>query len=218
MEIIELTLLTNNLPETKKFYAQTFGFEINEETERSISFSIGTSKLNFELIEEKQNPKYHFAFNIPLNKIDQAIIYTNKRTHLIETEKNSFVTDFKNWEAKAIYFFDNNKNILEFITRKDLNNNSKKKFTKNSILNINEIGVVADEPLLTSDEIIKKTKTTFFSKGPKREDFSTVGNDNGLFVISNPHRKWYPTQEMAEKWKVKAKIKNIGNEYELEFN
>lgn len=217
MKIQELTLLTNNLIETQFFYEKTIGFHKVSETETSVSFAVGTSKLIFVLTEENQNPKYHFAFNIPTNLLNEAIQWTLKRTSLIETE-NTFITDFETWKAKAIYFFDNNRNILEFICRTDLNNQSDRPFSVETILNINEIGIVIDQPLQTGQEIIEKTKTEYFSKGPKRDDFVAIGNDNGLFVISNPNRKWYPTQEMAEKWKVKGKIKIEDNEYELEFN
>ena len=149
--------------------------------------------------------------------MNDAINWTLQRTSLIETE-NSFISDFENWNAKAIYFFDNNHNILEFICRTDLNNPTDKPFSFETILNINEIGLVIDQPLQIGNEIIEKTRIEYFSKGPKREDFVAVGNESGLFVISNPNRKWYPTQEMAEKWKVKGKIKVAENEYELEFN
>ncbi|MFN1216777.1 VOC family protein [Chryseobacterium kwangjuense] len=217
MEIKELTLLTNNLTETKSFYEQTMGFNKIQETETSLSFAVGSSELIFELSEKNQKPKYHFAFNIPINSLNDAMNWALQRTSLIETE-NSFITDFENWKAKAIYFFDNNCNILEFICRKDLNNATDKPFSVETILNINEIGLVTDQPLQIANEIIEKTKTEYFAKGPKREDFVAVGNDSGLFVISNPNRKWYPTQEIAEKWKIKGKIKVTDYEYELEFN
>ncbi|MBS1652346.1 MAG: VOC family protein [Bacteroidetes bacterium] len=217
MKIQELTLLTNNLSETKNFYQKTIGFQKISETETSISFAVGTSILIFELTEKNQNPKYHFALNIPTNTLNDAINWTLQRTSLIKTE-NSFITDFENWKAKAIYFFDNNRNILEFICRTELNNPTDKPFSVETILNINEIGLVIDHPLQIGNEIIEKTKIEYFAKGPKREDFVAIGNDNGLFVISNPNRNWYPTQEKAEKWKVRGKIKVAENEYELEFN
>ena len=217
MKIQELTLLTNNLSETKNFYEHTIGFQKITETETSISFAVGTSKLIFELTEKNQNPKYHFAFNIPTNALNDAINWTLQRTSLIQTE-NSLITDFENWKAQAIYFFDNNRNILEFICRTDLNNPTDKSFSVETILSINEIGLVVDQPLQIGNEIIEKTKMEYFAKGPKREDFVAIGNDNGLFVISNPNRNWYPTQEKAEKWKVKGKIKVADKEYEIEFN
>lgn len=217
MKIKELTLLTNSLFETKNFYENTIGFKKITETEISISFAVGTSKLIFELTEENQNPTYHFAFNIPTNTLNDAINWALQRTSLIKTE-NSLITDFEKWKAKAIYFFDNNRNILEFICRTDLNNPTDKPFSVATILNINEIGLVADQPLHIGNEIIEKTKIEYFAKGPKRADFVAIGNDNGLFVISNPNRNWYPTQEKAEKWKVKVKIEVADKEYELEFN
>ena len=218
MEIQELILLTNNLLVTKQFYEQTIGFEKIEETDTNISFAVGNSKLIFELTKKNESPKYHFAFNIPTNKIDDAINWTLKRTNLIPKEDNSFVTKFENWNAKAIYFFDNNQNILEFICRKDLNNATDKPFSVESILNINEIGLVIDHPLQIGDEIIEKIKIDYYSKGPKREDFVAIGDEEGLFVISNPNRNWYPTQNKAEKWKVRAKVKIEEYDYEIEYN
>lgn len=218
MQILELTLLTNNLPETKTFYERTIGFEKIEETDKTVSFSTGTSKLRFELTTHNYHPKYHFAFNIPQNKIEEAVKWTSARTKLAQTDNNSFVTNFEDWKAKAIYFFDNNRNILEFISRTDLNNPSNDEFSVKSVLNINEVGLVSEQPLFTGTQIIEKTKTSFFDKGSKSDAFAAVGNDHGLFVISNTNRNWYPTTERSEKWKVRAKIKVGDNEFYLDFN
>lgn len=59
MEILELTLLTNNILETKKFYGQTIGFEKLFETETTVSFAVGFSKLTFELTQKALQPRYH---------------------------------------------------------------------------------------------------------------------------------------------------------------
>lgn len=57
MTIQELTLLTNNLPETIKFYEHILGFQKRSESQTKVSFLVGTSKLIFELTEKNQNPK-----------------------------------------------------------------------------------------------------------------------------------------------------------------
>lgn len=217
MKIIELTLLTNDLPETKRFYGQTMGFKIDHETETDISFGVGTSKLIFQQVLETLKPKYHLAFNIPSNQLEEAIQWTLERTGLIETE-GSPIADFDHWNAKAIYFYDNQMNVLEFIVRNDLNNPSNEVFSVDSILNINEIGIVADQPLQFAHEIIEKTGTQYFPKGPKRADFVAIGDETGLLVVSGPNRNWYPTNDSAEKWKVQAIIKMADQEFELEWN
>ncbi|MDI9342654.1 MAG: hypothetical protein QM534_18930 [Sediminibacterium sp.] len=216
MDILELTLKSDNLAETKLFYNTILGFEIAEENETQISFRIGKSKLVFESTDKKY--KYHFAFNIPNNKLNEAVTWVSERTKLIPINDTEFIVDFTDWNAKAIYFLDNNKNIVEFISREELHNPSDLPFSGNSILNINEIGLVSDHPITTVFELIKTTNIGFFAKGPKRDDFAAAGDENGLFVISNPKRCWYPTQELAETCKVKAKVKIAGNSHVLEFN
>src|SRR5690606_13508135 len=217
MEILELTLLTNNLLDTKKFYGQIIGFDKLFETETTVSFAVGFSKLTFELTQKALQPKYHFAFNISSNKLNEAINWTLERTPLIKIE-NSYVADFHYWNAKSIYFYDNNQNILEFICRYDLNNSTDKTFAVETILSISEIGIVTDQLLLFGEGIIENAKVDYFSKSPKTEEFVAIGDDRGLFIISNPNRNWYPTQQLAEKWKVKGKIKAKNTVYDFEYN
>lgn len=218
MEILELKLQTNDLIGTKKFYNQNLGFNKVEESKKTISFCAGTSKLTFELTEDKITPKYHFAFNIPANKLNDAIKWLLQRTDIITTDNNNYITEFDNWNARSIYFFDNNQNILEFICRTEMNNSTKKNFSVDTILNINEIGIVTDNPIQLGENINEKANIEFYSRGPKREDFAAVGDDEGLFVISNSNRNWYPTKEKAEKNKVEAKIRVAESEFEFSFN
>ncbi|MFN0200388.1 MAG: VOC family protein [Bacteroidia bacterium] len=218
MEILTLTLQTKDLMGTKKFYQDILGFQKLAESEKHLVFQVGSSSLIFELVEESNAPKYHFAFNIPINKMDEAISWAIQKVDLLENDKKETIIHFENWKAKAIYFFDTNRNIVELICREDLNYTTDSAFSAESIFNISEIGLVVDYPLQTSAEIIEKTNTCFFDKGPKREDFAALGTDAGLFVISNPHRNWYPTKDRAEKHKVRAKIKVKEEIFELEFH
>ena len=99
-----------------------------------------------------------------------------------------------------------------------MENASNKDFSIDSILSINEVGLVADHPLTLADYIISKTNVEYFFRGTKGEDFAAVGDDNGLFVISSSNRNWYPTQQRAEKWKVKCAINVDGKDFYLDIN
>ena len=57
----------------------------------------------------------------------EAFAWANKKVELIPITPTSNIADFKNWNAKAFYFYDNNQNIVEFIARFDLDNNSDRK-------------------------------------------------------------------------------------------
>lgn len=205
MDILEIDLHTDCLEQTETFYSELLGLTIINKEENTISFLAGLSKLTFVRSKEV-NPKYHFAFNIPKNKLDEAMIWTSNRTGLIKNPEGDLVTSFDNWNAKSIYFYDNNRNILEFIARFDLNNSSDTPFGAESIQSISEVGVVADNPLILAEKLIRANRLSYFAKGPKTEDFVVLGDDNGLIVISNPNRSWYPGKDRVEKHDVRMKI------------
>src|SRR5687768_41663 len=138
MNLLEIQLLTANIPQTKKFYHEILGMGILHADDSSIKFSAGLSTLIFKKTTTK-NPFYHFAFTIPANKFEEAYAWASKRVQLLPVTPDSAIADFKNWNAKAFYFYDNQQNIVEFIARFDINNNSDKPFEGSSIFSISEI-------------------------------------------------------------------------------
>ena len=83
MKIQGLDILTNDLSATKRFYNNILGFQIRKETDELISFSAGTSVLSFHKTEIER-PVYHFAFTIPMNKIEEALEWMAPKAVLIK--------------------------------------------------------------------------------------------------------------------------------------
>ena len=78
-------------------------------------------QLIFDEIDTTGNPFYHFAFNIPSNKFEEAFQWMQTRVDLLWLDDyKSYIADFTNWNAKSFYFTDPAGNILEFISRFDL--------------------------------------------------------------------------------------------------
>ena len=69
-----------------------------------------------------------------------------------------------------------------------------------------------------ADKLVEKNNLYFFAKGSKSEKFATLGNDNGLFIIVETNRKWYPTEQQAEKHYTKIKISTDGLTREITMN
>ena len=161
------------------------------------------------------NPNYHFAFNIPKNKLNEATIWLNSKVNLLLNDENEIITDFGDWNAKAIYFYDNNNNIVEFITRFDLTNETEKKFDASSVLSISEIGIVANDPMKLASQIMDKNHLNYFEKGKQSENFISIGDDNGLFIIVKNDRKWYPTEQKAEQHVARVKIISKGIKHDV---
>lgn len=217
MEIQEIELLTDNIEETAFFYGETLGLQIINKEQDAISFQSGKSILTF-IKSNNLEPKYHFAFNIPHNKLDEAIVWAKSKFNLIDNETSGIVANFESWNAKAIYFYDNNQNILEFIARFDLENATEEPFAISSIQSISEIGLVTDKPLQLAEQLIVDNNLCFFTKGTKSENFATLGNDYGLFVIVETNRNWFPTQQKAEKFFTRIKIVSDGLIREIILN
>lgn len=205
MYIPELQLLSSDISQTKKFYHEVLGMPIIHADDSTIKISAGQSALQFNKVNNL-NPFYHFAFNIPANKFDEAFTWANNKLELIPITPTSTIANFKSWNAKAFYFYDNNQNIVEFIARFDLDNNSDKAFDGSSIISIGEIGIVVDNAKEYSEKLLEEHGLNFFSRQPPQDDFVAIGDDNGLFIVVNNKRNWYPTNKPAEKFWLIVKI------------
>ncbi|TDW51888.1 catechol-2,3-dioxygenase [Flavobacterium sp. 270] len=217
MKVEQIQIQTKNIQETFFFYKDILELKIIEKDEKSVTIQAGNSILKF--VENSQfNSIYHFAFNIPQNKLEEAIEWCKSKVDLIIIEDQNVITNFENWNAHAVYFYDNNGNLLEFIARHDLENQQSGEFNSKSILNISEIGIVTKNPLELGKELIAKHGLEFFSKNTNSEAFSAIGDDEGLLILVTPNRNWYPTQTPSENNELEVILKNNENRIELNFN
>jgi len=119
MKINELKIYSSRFDKQIAFYSGKIGLKLIEETEYEAIFQIGKSKLIFKKSERFQ--PYHFAINIPANKENEALNWLKQRVEILR-DGNYEIQNFDSWNARAIYFYDEDKNIVEFIARKNLKN------------------------------------------------------------------------------------------------
>jgi len=201
MKIKELILFTNNLDQQIDFYSTILELPIVNSTPESTSIKIGESILTFQY--KRNAVPYHFAFNIPSNKEKQALYWLKERVDFLTFDEKEII-DFSNWNAKAIYFYDFDKNIVEFISRKNLNINSDLKFSFKSILNISEMGLVTNEIKNTFNKLNKIENIQVYSGDFER--FCALGDDEGLFIlINNNLKKWFPSGDLIQQSDFKMK-------------
>ncbi len=192
-----------------------------QSSKNRIIISAGKSKLIFDEVNNGENPFYHFAFNIPSNKFDEALQWMQNKVELLWLKDyKSYVADFVDWHAKSFYFKDPAGNILEMIARFDLNDTSETSFSSKHIRNISEIGIVF--PLTNFDEhvnsVMKNFSINYFDKQPSLAHFRAVGNDEGLFVIVPDNRIWFATKnEMSEIFPMQIAFKENNKLHELKM-
>jgi catechol-2,3-dioxygenase len=217
MKILQVELLTADLQLTEHFYSDKLQLKLLSKNETGLSYVAGNSLLTFKLTQSLQ-PNYHIAFEIPGDKLKEAIDWMDDKIELITFDDNSVIVDFENWNAESIYFYDDNSNILEFIVRHDNNITGDKDFNAASILNVSEVGLVNEHVLQFADELTKIYGIHHYEKQPPRGNFCAMGNASGLFVISGNERNWFPTSTKAVRFPVYVRFEENGNEFELNYS
>lgn len=217
MKILELELLTDDINKTEVFYNEIIGLKIISKDKFGISFAAGLTKLTFRP-SENVKPIYHFAFDIPNNKLPVAFAWMEKNVEILEVIPPDKIADFYNWSAKSFYFYDNNRNIVEFIARYSLDNASEKPFDGDSILSVSEIGFVSKNIAKRSDEMYAKYDLSVFSKQPKSDKFIVLGTDTGLFILVDENRDWYPTPIKSKSFWIKVVFYNNGITREMDIS
>ena len=213
MNIKELQIFTANLTEQIKFYTQNIGLELIEQSDVKAKFRIGNTSLT--LTQHKGAQPYHFAINIPSNQEEEALIWLKSRVDILKDGQHE-IQDFDFWNAKAIYFYDKDQNIVEFIARKNLNNKSEDQFSSTSLLEISEIGVPVNDIETTYNSLKKIVTLPIFDGGFER--FCAIGDENGLFIcINKRERLWFPTNDKAYSSEFEILLTENNNDYKLEF-
>jgi catechol 2,3-dioxygenase-like lactoylglutathione lyase family enzyme len=217
MTIQKIILQTQDLERAEAFYHQVLELPVIDKTETSISFAAGYSVISFQLNEEERS-FYHFAFLVPENKLDEAYRWVSARTQVLPYDNKSSIADFKNWNAHAFYFHDEQKNILEFIAHHDLPNASDETFGVKSIIGICEIGITVDDVAEACQQFNKTYGVPFFEKGPYMDDFAVMGTEDSLLIISATGRGWLPTGQPAGKYYLQVVLNINDRNHEISFN
>lgn len=217
MRIREIEICSNDIAGTKMFYEGILKLKIRHKDETRISFYAGESTFTFIKTDLIERPVYHFAFNIPQNQIPECLEWLEQRVEILPVEGRK-VADFSNWNAHSIYSYDNNRNVMEWIARHDINNDSQKPFTGRSIECISEIGLVTDHVPAYASKLSSQYNIPVFSKQPPREKFTVLGDDYGLLILSASGRNWFPTNIPANELPTKVLIESESGITELIMN
>src|SRR5687768_4165458 len=102
MKILRVEIQTNNLEGTVFFLRSILGLESLTENSEQLRFKLGSSELVFTE-GEAERPVYHFAFEVPMNRLDELAVLLDNRVHWIKQPDGGLFADFKAWNARSIY-------------------------------------------------------------------------------------------------------------------
>lgn len=200
--------------ELQAFYANQLGLPC-EKTSSGFQISLARGGV-VEFVQSSHPWYYHFAFNIPENKIQEALEFVRRFAEPIrETETGSEIVDFLSWNAHSIYFFDPAGNIVELIARHDLKNTSSSPFSGGDLWEISEIG-------FPCSDVGKAFSVLHDTIGAQRysgnfETFCAAGDEHGLFILTERDRNWFPTEKKSIAAPVKVFASHGSNKGVFEF-
>jgi catechol 2,3-dioxygenase-like lactoylglutathione lyase family enzyme len=203
MHLHHVQLLTQDLAGQLEFYQNVLGLTVVEHSATSVTFQVGGSRLEF--VRDSRNVFYHFAFNIPSNKLKEAKTWLSEQVPLIKDASGNDTFHSQNWNANQVYFYDVGGNVVECIARHTLDNCSSRAFSGRSLECISELGIVTDDVPQTVKQIRDLTSASLYRTNMD-EEFVPVGNETGLFIIVKKNRIWFPETKPAVVAPFKVKI------------
>lgn len=187
--ILELHLETHVLAEQKRFYTEALGLQMAGASDDSFTVRAGGTLFTFSRAAAGEQPLYHFAFNIPENKLSDAMDWLARRTPVLRGEEGQEVFHFESWNAHAVYFHDPAGNIAELIARHGLANARPGPFTPGDVLAASEIGLVVDDVPATVEELREGLGLAEYRPGSDR--FAPVGDEHRLLIVNHRDRGWW---------------------------
>jgi len=220
MHLKEIKLHTSRIDELQSFYEEILQLTVSRLHPQKLEILVGQSKLIFEQSIDSSQPFYHFAFNIPSNKIDEAFEWLKKRVELLWLDDyDSYIADFKSWHAKSVYFLDPGGNIGELIARFDLDDVTQEVFSDKQFRNISEIGLVFPDKTFDDDiiKLLNNFQLSYFPKQSPMEHFRAIGSDEGLFIAVSTNRNWFSTKMPSGIFPMEVQFENNSKNYTLKL-
>lgn len=193
MKIERLEIFTINLRQQLEFYEDVLCLEISFRTQDYFEVEVGYSILKFT--QSQNATPYHIAFHIPVKHEECALNWIKSKVPVLKNS-NEEIINFGNWNARSVYFYDLDKNILEFISRRNLCLPSNSIFSEKNILGIAEIGLATTNIELIYRQFQEISEIKIYDGN--FDKFCALGDDQGLIITINKDLKtWFPTGDKA---------------------
>lgn len=206
--IRRIELKSADLSHLIDFYQNVLGLRVIQRSP-GILVRAGTTEICFSEAASA-DPFYHFAFDIPANQFAAAKEWLIQRVKLVMLENGRDEIDFPRWKADACYFRDPAGNILEFIARHALENDTNGPFGSDQILAVSEIGVVVNDV----SAFVRDAENTLRMKpylGTYSGDFAAIGDEHGLLICVQRGRAWLGGGErVAETFPLRVTLSGAG--------
>ncbi|MED4885611.1 VOC family protein [Lysinibacillus fusiformis] len=200
MKITRVKLVVHDVQKMQHFYCEQMGFALVKGTKDYFTIAVGESEMTFEKVSSHIQKQYHFALNIPCNLFQQAKDWANERVGLLFSEGQDEVY-FQFLKAYSCYFYDPEGNIVEFISRQEVNQKlHTTTFSIDQVLHVGEINLTTDDILAVARELNEYGIKPINNNNIQQESLNFLGNyEDGANILVGPSdRPWYFSDKIAQ--------------------
>lgn len=213
MKIRELEIFTSNIDQQKTFYGQVLGLTILNQDSNSFEVEVGFTSVKF-LQKENATP-YHIAIHAKDQQEKEALNWLKSRVEILKAGEDEIV-DFSNWNAKSIYFYDKDQNIMELISRRNWFKAESSGFSSKDFVGVAEIGLAVSDISEKFQKLQEHCDLDIYDGN--FEKFCAIGDDEGLLITIDKNQKdWFPTNDKAFGSGFRIRFENKGSSYEFLF-
>jgi len=192
MKILAVTLTVLNVNAAVAFYRDRLEMPVDQ-TNRQAVVQVGSSQLT--LIEGDQfDGAHHVAFGIPPSDFEVARDWLASRVETIVVDGSDVIDGPEGWESESLYFVGPEDIILELIARQANSKEIGGGGQRPRLLSISEIGIATPEVASTVKKLTGNLGLSTFP--PQGAQFAPVGDHDGLLIVVDQERIWFPTQSL----------------------
>ncbi|WP_298737256.1 hypothetical protein [uncultured Chitinophaga sp.] len=192
MRFRKLHLLCNNAASQQAFYAGLLGLPLVHSYETGFCVQAGHTLLEFSQTRNLKDTPYHIAFNVTPQLLPDVVPFLSDKGVTLIPKDGAAVVDFPNWNARSVYFYDAEQNIMECIARYNLQQDTHDThFSAKHMLCVSEVGVPVDDTAAFIQTL--QSHTTVDVWKDYGDQFKAAGDEEGLLIVVSKGRHWFPT-------------------------
>jgi catechol 2,3-dioxygenase-like lactoylglutathione lyase family enzyme len=193
MRITRIDLTSTDVTAAARFYAEVLAQPVTA-VANSATVRIGASTIVL-----RPGPGttgiHHLAFTIPTNRFVQAKAWLSDRVPLLTKDGADAFPLGGVWNSESVYFAGPDGSILELIARHGLDNATEHDFTAADLLCVSEVGLGVPDVSGVVDALETRFGLSRFGDGG--DEFSPVGDADGLLIVVAQDRPWFPSVDLV---------------------
>lgn len=190
MKISEVSITARHPDAAAAFYRDVLRMPVDEQSDR-VTVTIGSSQLIITPGDQFEGI-HHLAFGISPHDFDLARRWLNEQIEPIVAQGSDVIDGPAGWNSQSVYFHGPEEILLEFIARQADAEIPGGTGPVPRPLSISEVGIGVPDVGAAVRELTDTLGLPTFP--PQEAQFAPVGNHDGLLILVDHERVWFPTR------------------------